>query len=154
MLIANPNLTSVNSLLSPGQKLSIGLINPQFTLVEISEVVQDVSTSYATITETDPSLYINETIGTKSSWGGNYLPPAASTTDWGWPTISPYVITSKFGWRWGRLHGAIDISGSGFGSPIFAATSGTVIKLYDKCPDRGYYGSSCGGQFGNYVEIE
>ena len=26
--------------------------------------------------------------------------------------------------------------------------------MYDKCPDRGYYGSSCGGQFGNYVEIE
>ncbi len=198
LLIANPNLSSVNTLLSPGQTLNIGLIAPLFTIVEESEVIRDVDANYNTITETDNTLYASESYtkqegsnginrvtalfqykngetmnlavtkmtpikaavdkiyvkGTKPSVNYNNYPPAASTTDWGWPTISPYIITSYYGWRWGRLHGALDISGSGFGSPIFSSTNGTVIATNSTCPDRGYYGSSCGGQMGNYVEIQ
>lgn len=59
LLIANPNLASVNSLLSPGQTLNIGLINPMFNVVEISEVVEDVTTPFSTITEKDNTLYAN-----------------------------------------------------------------------------------------------
>lgn len=198
LLIANPRLTSINSLLSPGQKLSIGLINPLFTIVEEAEVIADVETAYDTVTETNNKLTTSESYvrqqgvkgkarvtekvvskngvittlfvsstttlsdpvskivvkGTRPSYNWGNIPPAASSTDWGWPTISPYVITSYFGYRWGKLHGGIDISGSGFGSPIFSATEGTVIKTYKGCPDRGYYGSPCGGQYGNYLEIE
>lgn len=198
LLIANPSFSSINSLISPGQKLKIGLINPLFTIVEEAEIVEDVSAAFDTVTEYDQSLYPSETYvkqkgvngvnrltekvlskngeiktlyvsdrqeislpinkivvrGTKISSGFNQYPPAVSSTDWGWPTISPYVITSKYGYRWGRHHGAIDISGSGFGSPIYSATSGTVTKVFKGCADRGYYGSSCGGELGNYVEIE
>ena len=50
--------------------------------------------------------------------------------DWYWPTISPYIITSPYGWRWGALHDAIDISGTGHGSPIFAANNGVVVKVW------------------------
>lgn len=46
---------------------------------------------------------------------------------WGWPTNSPYMITSNFGWRWGTIHDGVDISGTGYGSPIYAALDGTVI---------------------------
>lgn len=49
------------------------------------------------------------------------------TGDWSWPTISPSIITSRFGYRWGRNHNGIDISGTGSGSPIFAAQGGTII---------------------------
>lgn len=199
LLIANPNLSSVNTLLSSGQKLNIGLINPLFTVIEESEVVEDVKVNFKTIYEEDSSRYASQTYvktegiagtnrltekvqykngevvtlyvsnteeisapvnkvvvkGTKTSqvYYYNYYPPAASETDWGWPTTSPYVITSHYGYRWGRLHGGIDISGTGSGSPIYAAADGTVINANKNCPNAGYYGSKCGGEYGNFVYI-
>lgn len=47
---------------------------------------------------------------------------------WAWPTNSPYVITSPYGYRWGTLHDGIDISGTGYGSPIYAADDGVVYQ--------------------------
>jgi murein DD-endopeptidase MepM/ murein hydrolase activator NlpD len=41
-----------------------------------------------------------------------------------WPVSGP--VTSPFGWRWGRMHQGIDI-GVGYGTPIHAAASGTII---------------------------
>lgn len=49
--------------------------------------------------------------------------------DWAWPTNSPYIITSEFAFRWGSMHQGIDISGTGYGSPIYAAKAGTVVKV-------------------------
>lgn len=47
---------------------------------------------------------------------------------WAWPTVSPYIITSAYGYRWGSYHEGIDISGTGRGSPIFAANNGVVTE--------------------------
>lgn len=47
--------------------------------------------------------------------------------DWGWPTNSPYIITSEYAYRWGKMHYGIDISGTGHGSPIYAAKDGIVV---------------------------
>ncbi len=47
--------------------------------------------------------------------------------DWAWPTNSPYLITSEFAYRWGKMHYGIDISGTGYGSPIYAAKDGIVV---------------------------
>ena len=53
---------------------------------------------------------------------------------WKCPTNSPYIITEYFGWRTdpvfgGReFHRGIDISGTGYNSPIYAAQSGTVSR--------------------------
>lgn len=74
--------------------------------------------------------------------------------DWGWPTNRPYVITSGFEWRWGSFHTAIDISGTGFGSPIYAAKAGTVVEVNNTCPNYGYYGSRCGQSYGNYIIVQ
>jgi murein DD-endopeptidase MepM/ murein hydrolase activator NlpD len=41
-----------------------------------------------------------------------------------WPVNGP--VTSPFGMRWGRMHEGIDI-GVGYGTPIAAAASGTVV---------------------------
>jgi murein DD-endopeptidase MepM/ murein hydrolase activator NlpD len=51
-----------------------------------------------------------------------------------WPVSGP--VTSPFGWRWGRMHEGIDI-GVGYGTPIRAAASGTVIY----CGWEGGYGN-------------
>ena len=77
-----------------------------------------------------------------------------SNEDWTWPTITPFVITSYYGWRWGKLHGGLDISGTGFGSPLFSSTDGTVLRINTSCANRGYYGSPCGGGYGNYVYVQ
>ena len=47
-------------------------------------------------------------------------------TTWGWPTNVPYIITSGYEWRWGSFHEGIDISGTGYGSPIYAVQDGVV----------------------------
>jgi len=200
LLIANPSLPSVNSLLSKGQKLNIGLIDPLFTIVEVSEVVEDIEVAYNTIYENDSTKYasqsyvkqegknginrvtekvlykngeimtlvvsenqdvvapINKVVvrGTRPSpnYGMNYAPPVANGSDWIWPTAVPYVITSYYGYRWGKLHGGLDISGAGFGTPIYAATEGTVVYTNSSCPNNGYYGSPCGGGYGNAVNIK
>jgi len=49
---------------------------------------------------------------------------------WAWPTNSKYIITSGYGWRsgyYGGFHQGIDISGTGYGSPIYASLDGEVI---------------------------
>ncbi|MGZ8694115.1 MAG: murein hydrolase activator EnvC family protein [Gaiellaceae bacterium] len=48
----------------------------------------------------------------------------SSSSGFIWP-VSGSVV-SPFGWRWGRMHEGIDI-GVGYGTPIRAAASGTVI---------------------------
>lgn len=74
--------------------------------------------------------------------------------NWTWPTNSGYVITTDYEWRWGSFHTGIDISGAGnFGSPIYAARSGVVTDIYTGCNNIGWYGSMCGGSYGNYVVI-
>lgn len=50
--------------------------------------------------------------------------------DWYWPTLTPYIISSPYGWRWGTLHDGTDITGTGYGSPIFAANNGVVTKVF------------------------
>ena len=71
--------------------------------------------------------------------GGKYI---SSDGDWGWPTISGYTITSNIGYRWGTYHYGMDIAGTGYGSPIYAAGDGEVY-------DEGYMSAS-----GNYVNID
>jgi septal ring factor EnvC (AmiA/AmiB activator) len=56
-----------------------------------------------------------------------------------WPVNGP--ITSPFGERWGRMHEGVDI-GVGYGTPIEAAASGTVV----------YAGWESG--YGNFVVID
>ena len=64
-----------------------------------------------------------------------------SAGNWGWPTNIPYIISSRYGWRWGRLHSGVDICGTGYGSPIYAAKDGVVTEV------------RYSGELGNYVEI-
>lgn len=54
-LIANPDLHDENSLLSPGQVVTLGILKPQFSVVEVDHVVKDIETNYPTETVEDSS---------------------------------------------------------------------------------------------------
>ncbi len=111
--------------------------------VTIREAVEE-------ITSVGPSYSANP-----NGWtgGGGYGGVINTGMDWGWPTKTPYVITTNYEWRWGSFHNALDISGTGFGSPIYAARGGTVVETYSACANYGWYGSMCGGSYGNYIVI-
>lgn len=79
--------------------------------------------------------------------GGLSTQNIGNTGSWRWPTIRPYVITSYFGWRTDpfdgtrAFHRGIDISGTGYGSPIYASQDGYISSI-------GYR-----SDMGNYIDI-
>lgn len=183
LLIANPQFTSANVLLTPGEEVSVGLISPLISVAYRKTVVVDNDEHYKTQVIKDSTKYndykqvqtygqnginritqdvkyingeiqslvivgtevIKEPInqvevhGTKSYGGGNYYyQNTQGNSDWSWPTISPFVITSRYKWRWGRQHQGIDISGCGYGSPIYAVRGGTVSYVnYNRSKSEG-----------------
>ena len=98
------------------------------------ETTNVVIVSHETIT---PSIKKVVRVGTKSNSVND--PIIVSDGSWAWPTISQYFISSYFGYRWGKFHEAVDIAGSGEGSPIFAAGSGNVVTAKRNAPSLGNY---------------
>lgn len=190
LLVANPNFSSANVLLTPGQLVNTALIDPVVSIVYEEEKVEDVEVPFETEYQDDDTKYRgnNETIqegengetrvtekiqyingeiqglyitnktelvptvnkivkrGTKapeySSGGYEFYNVSFTNDTWSWPTITPYVITSRFAYRWGSLHKGIDISGCGYGSPVFAVGDGIVVET-------GYHSS-----MGTYVYVQ
>ena len=75
----------------------------------------------------------------------------AQNNNWVWPTNDNYIITSYYGYRWGKMHGAIDISGTGYGSNIYAANGGVVTTVKSGCITGDL---SCNSRAGNYIVIK
>lgn len=74
----------------------------------------------------------------------------ADLSYWAWPTNTPYTISSYYAYRWGTMHDAIDITGTSYNSPIYAANNGVVSAIKTGCLPGD---SSCGTTRGNYVII-
>ena len=187
-LVANPEFTSENVLLTPGQVVNTTLINPIVNIVYEEEKIEDVEVPYETEYQDDENSYqgskqtiqegengktrvtekiqyingeiqglyitnkteltpaVNKIVkrGTKQanvSSKYEFYDVGFSNSTWSWPTITPYVITSRFEWRWGKMHQGIDISGCGYGSPIFSVGDGVVVET-------GYHSS-----MGSYVYV-
>ena len=95
------------------------------------------------------SEYLNEVAGLQAassqvtaqlqSSGSSSYSSTPSSSGLIWPVNGPVV--SGFGMRWGRMHEGIDIA-VGYGTPIHAAASGTVIF------------SGWMGGYGNFVIID
>lgn len=84
-----------------------------------------VVTKRETIKEAIPKIIVK---------GSKTIPNVGNVGLWYWPTAKPYCITSYFQWRWGKFHNAVDISCSGYGSPIYAANNGTVVVANNRAP--------------------
>lgn len=186
-LIANTSFTSAEDLLFPGQEVTLGVLQPKFSVVEEDHIVSKQTetinvkyeyddtqySSYEKVKQegvagvnlvTQKVKYINgeakeyvpiETTvltpavdkiivkGTKQYYQNPDINVTISVNgSWVWPTRAPYGITSSFGYRWGRLHQGIDISGPGYGSPIYAANNGVVVQ------------SAYAGTNGNFITIK
>lgn len=57
-LIANPDLQDENSLLTPGQEVTLGILKPQFSLIEVDRVVFREDKNYTTETRYDNEKYV------------------------------------------------------------------------------------------------
>ena len=60
-LIVNPEFTNSNNLLSVGQKVSIALIDPIFSIVVEKHIVEDMDKPFNTVEKEDSSIYSGQT---------------------------------------------------------------------------------------------
>ncbi|MEG0025841.1 MAG: M23 family metallopeptidase [Bacilli bacterium] len=103
----------------------------------LERVTQNVKKSNREILYVDPvsKQEIEPTINEIIIRGDKIIPTVGSLTNWAWPTASGYTISSDYSYRispmtGGReLHDGIDISGTGYGSPIYAANNGVIVQL-------------------------
>jgi len=188
-LIANPEFSSADNLLYPGQVVSIGIVNPRVSVVVETTTIKDQETAYRVEKQKDDNMIIGEqkvlqngengleriTVETRKINGaidyaetvykeelkpmipqillvGNKYQSNVGGAYWTWPTQSGWIITSNYAWRYDPFtgyrdhHKALDISGPGYGSQIYAVNNGTV-EYAGSGGAFGAYG------YGNYVVI-
>lgn len=182
-LISNPNFTSKNNLLFPGQVVTIGITNPKVSVVMEEFLVKDQTVNYQTeyqysdtkvigdneviqvgqnglerisqrIKYVNGEIIIVNPVGSKEQLeptisqiilkGDKYESKIGSVKNWHWPTNSGYTISSGYVYRinpitgYRELHAAIDIAGTGTGSPIYASTNGVVSESGYRYQDGNY----------------
>lgn len=181
-LISNPLFTSSENLLYPGQVVTIGITDPQISVVVEEYVVEDKTVKYQTEYQYDPdknkyyeeklqsgvnglervsqrTKTVNGIIEAVESISKEELQPAINeivlkgqkevtgigdTKNWLWPTNSGWTITSGWTYRINpisgerEIHKAIDIAGTGYGSPIYAVTNGIVSEVATRTQDGNY----------------
>lgn len=139
--------------------LDSNILNSVFLYQDEEFVIEEVSSVVVTNrenTQLSGQVIVNDKNIVDSYSDGkvtqlNNVVSSNATNKWVWPTEKNYIITSYYGYRWGRMHGAIDISGPSYGSNIYAANSGVVVTVKGGCI-RG--NTSCNGSGGNYVVIK
>ena len=88
-------------------------------------------------TDSSSTIEIKPMISKVIVRGQKYV-SGVGTRNWYWPTAKPYMISSPYGWRWGKIHKGVDITGTGRGSPIYAADNG-VVTVASYTSTNGYY---------------
>ncbi len=102
----------------------------------LDRVSQKVKKINGTIVYVDPrgKVVLKDPVNKIVVKGNKYIPDVGSTTSWGWPTDSGWTISSGYVWRTNpvtrkrELHGGLDISGTGYGSRIYATNNGKVVE--------------------------
>lgn len=106
-------------------------------LVRVSQNVQTIN---GQITYVDPVARqeLKPTVAKIIVRGSKIIPHVGDLKNWAWPAAPGGTITNDFTWRINPVtgkrehHSGVDISGTGYGSPVYAANNGTVErKRYD-----------------------
>ena len=100
----------------------------------LKRVAQKVRKINGVINYVDPQgkTVLKEPVSKIILKGNKYIPDVGSTSSWGWPTDSGWTLSSGYVWRTNpvtgkrELHGGLDISGTGYGSKIYATNNGRV----------------------------
>lgn len=104
-----------------------GIIKVKFKMqYENGEIYQAIKVESTELTPSIDKIIVR---GGKKSTGSG----VGNSTIWYWPTIKPYKISSGWGYRnlavssrYSNFHDAVDITGCGYGSPVYAANDGVV----------------------------
>lgn len=112
----------------------------------LERIAQRIKYVNGTIAYVDPvsKEELKPTISEIVIKGEKFVPTVGSTSNWLWPTNSGYTISSDYIYRinpitGGReLHAAVDIAGTGYGSPIYAVTNGVVSEATYRYQDGNY----------------
>lgn len=112
------------------QEGSNGLVKVKYK----NEIINGLLNNAVTVSTEEITPTINRVLVV----GGIHTVYVGDSSYWAWPTNKPYRISSYFGPRWGSWHYGIDITGTGYGSPIYAIQNGTVIGVGTRS-DMGNY---------------
>lgn len=147
----NTKPSSYSEITTPGVT-GLSLITSGYTVVN-----GEIASTVEIIEETSIRKKVDQvTTKGKKTYSSGWQSFKDTGSGWTWPTVSPYIVTSEYGYRslgGGKKHNGIDISGSPWGSNIYAANDGVVTYVYSNCPNNGSYPNSCGSGYGNQVVI-
>ncbi len=101
-------------------------------LERVSQMVKEVN---GEITYVDPKgkQVLKSPVNKVVLKGSKYVPDVGSLTNWGWPTDSGWTLSSGYSYRTSpingsrELHSGLDISGTGYGSKVYATNNGKVV---------------------------
>lgn len=147
--------SNYSEITTPGVK-GISLITSHYEVVNGEQSSEEIIDNSEVIrAKVDQVTTKGKSVSGGTVWG--WMRYEDTGSGWRWPSSNPYVVTSVFGYRnlgSRKFHQGIDISGSGFGSKIYATNDGVVVYTNATCADSGYYGNGCGKGFGNYIVID
>ena len=112
-------------------------------LIRVTQSVQRVNGSIAYINPIDKTE-LKPTVNKIIIKGNKEIPYVGDLNNWAWPSLPGYTLSDDFEWRINPVtgerehHSGIDIAGTGYGSPVYAANNG-IIEVREYSSSYGYY---------------